>query len=73
MYECPVIYIDPFLLAPPGTAAEVYFCKHFRFAYQTGFRFVLKAADNHRLDPFFLDVGSLEDIAEIVTVPTTSF
>jgi hypothetical protein len=59
MYECPVIYIDPFLLAPPGTAAEVYFCKHFRFAYQTEFRFVLKAADNHRLQPFFLDVGSL--------------
>jgi hypothetical protein len=69
LYECPVIYVDPFSLAPPETAGEVPFCKHFRFAYQTEFRFVLTAADNLQLQPFFLELGSLEDIAEIVTAP----
>lgn len=69
LYECPVIYADPFSLDPPETVAEVHFCKHFRFAYQTEFRYVLTAADKHSLQPFFLDLGSLEDIAEIVAAP----
>ena len=69
LYECPVIYIDPFALTRPETAAEVHFCKHFRFAYQTEFRFVLTAANDRHLQPFFVELGSLGDIAEIVTPP----
>ena len=69
LYECPVIYVDPFSLAPPELATEVHFCKHFRFAYQTEFRFLLTPTENSRLQPFFLDLGSLEDIAEIVAAP----
>jgi hypothetical protein len=69
LYECPVIYVDPFSLAPPETAGEVQFCKHFRFAYQTEFRFVLTGADTLQLQPFFLELGSLEDIAEMVIAP----
>lgn len=72
IYECPVIYVDPFSLALPGTAAEVHFCKHFRFAYQTEFRYVLTAVDEPQLQPFFLELGSLEDIAEIVIDPKGS-
>lgn len=72
LYECPVIYVDPFSLAPPETVAEVHFCKHFRFAYQTEFRYVLRAVDERQLQPFFLELGSLEDIAEIVVIPEGS-
>ena len=72
MYQCPVIYVDPFSLDPPETVAEVHFCKHFRFAYQTEFRYVLTAVDERQLQPFFLELGSLEDIAEIVVAPEGS-
>ena len=39
--DCPVIYADPFLLDTPEIVWEVHFSKHFRFAYQTEFRYVL--------------------------------
>src|SRR5436853_1516637 len=67
-YDSPVIYFDPFALVAPETAGEVHFCKHFRFAYQTEFRFVLTPAKGHDLQHFFVELGPLQDIAELVTV-----
>jgi hypothetical protein len=70
LYDSPIIYFDPFALAAPETAGEVHFCKHFRFAYQTEFRFVLTPAKSHDLQPLFIELGSLRDIAEMVKAPT---
>jgi hypothetical protein len=67
--ECPVIYVDPLRMVVPETATEVYFSKHFRFAYQTEFRFVLSTLDRGPLEPLILELGTLTDIAEIVTAP----
>jgi hypothetical protein len=69
LYDSPIIYFDPFALTPPETAGEVHFCKHFRFAYQTEFRFVLTPAKRDDLQPSFVELGSLDDIAEIVKAP----
>lgn len=69
LIECPIIYVDPFALTPPQEATEIYFCKHFRFAYQTEFRFVLIPAVDRQLQPFYLNLGAIADIAEIVTAP----
>lgn len=67
--ECPIVYYDRFTLVPPEQAVEVQFCKHFRFAYQTEFRFVLTPAEDRQLEPFFLNLGNIMDIAEIVMAP----
>jgi hypothetical protein len=69
LIECPIVYIDPFTLLPPEEVVEVQFCKHFRFAYQTEFRFVLTPADDRQLEPFFLNIGTITDIAERVMAP----
>jgi hypothetical protein len=68
--ECPVIYVDPFSLERPKKAEEVYFYKHFRHAYQTEYRYVLQPARTGKLDKFFLELGSLADIAELIVEPT---
>jgi len=70
--ECPIVYVDPFTLVSPEHAVEVQFCKHFRFEYQTEFRFVLTPAEDRQLEPFFLNLGTILDIAEIVTAPEGS-
>jgi hypothetical protein len=70
LYTCPVIYVDPFLLSPVTEVSEVHFCKHFRYAYQTEFRLVLVPVCSGELQPFFLQLGFLEDIAEMVPAAT---
>jgi hypothetical protein len=69
LIQSPIVYVDPFILVPPEEAVEVQFCKHFRFAYQTEFRFVLIPADGRQLKPVFLNLGPIADIAEIVMAP----
>ena len=69
LIQCPIIYVDPFALLPPQEASEVQFCKYFRFAYQTEYRFVLIPTNDRQLEPFFLQLGSITDIAEIVIAP----
>ena len=64
---CPVIYYDPFSLNDMTIAAEVYYCKHFRFAYQGEFRIVARPARATVLRPFHLDIGPLSDIAELIS------
>ena len=67
--DCPAIYLDPIVSVAPETVDEIRFSKHFRFAYQTEHRFVLTTLGTTQLTPLFLELGSLEDIAEIVTAP----
>ena len=64
---CPIFYYDPFKLNTPKEAFEIWFSKHFRFAYQTEFRYVLipERVDSP-LQRFFLNLGNIEDIAELV-------
>jgi hypothetical protein len=67
---CPIIYVDPIKMLKPEIATEVRFCKNFRFAYQTEYRYVLlPEVGRHHLNPFFLELGSIEDIAEIIEDP----
>jgi hypothetical protein len=65
----PIFYIDPFNVAAPTTAMEVQFTKHFRFAYQTEYRYVLSPSKNIPLEPIFLTLGPIADIADIVKAP----
>lgn len=58
-------YIDP--LFPPVETLNPFFCKHFRFFYQREYRHIwMPSADPGPLKAFFVDLGSLQDIAELV-------
>jgi hypothetical protein len=58
-----VSYIDPyFQLGKP----DVPFCKHYKFAYQREFRFVLRGGSRVEFETRKLQIGSIKDIAEIV-------
>jgi hypothetical protein len=65
----PVIYYDPFSLVDMSTPSEVYFSKHFRFAYQEEFRLVVIPAHSRKLQPFSLNIGAITDIAEFMFDP----
>lgn len=67
MYCCPAIYYDPFDLAPLSAVHDIQFLKHFRFAYQTEYRFVVTPKEAGCLAAFFLDIGSLEDISVMIS------
>jgi hypothetical protein len=63
-----VNYFDPLQVQPGQVRLPI--AKHFRYAYQQEHRFVwLPPSRMEALDPLFVELGSLEDIAEIV-VPT---
>lgn len=65
-----VRYVDP-LQVNPGEV-DVLMGKHFRYAYQREVRAAwVPPAPVHQLEPLFVTLGSLEDIAELVT-PTES-
>lgn len=65
--EKPVRYIDP-LNATPGDI-EVFFCKHFRYAYQKEFRLVwLPPQPRSELEPVFLELGSLDGLGELISL-----
>jgi hypothetical protein len=58
-----VRYIDPyFALNNP----DVPFCKHYRFSYQREFRFVVRGTSKLNFEERKLEIGSIEDIADIV-------
>jgi hypothetical protein len=60
-------YIDP--LFPPVETLNPFFCKHFRFYYQREYgHFWMPPEEPGRLKPFFVHVGSLCDIAEVVSL-----
>jgi hypothetical protein len=65
--ERPVRYIDP--LNATLRDLEVFFCKHFRYAYQAEFRFVwLPPELRGDLEPLFLELGGLSAYAELISL-----
>jgi hypothetical protein len=66
LHGSPVLYADPFRLVKPNDDMEVHFVKHFRYAYQAEYRFVLIPTTDQPLQPFFLEMGSIEDFASVV-------
>jgi hypothetical protein len=64
----PVSYIDP--LNHGGALPDVFFCKHFRYAYQQEFRLGwLPPRKIDNLDPLDLRLGALDDLAELIVLP----
>jgi hypothetical protein len=60
-----VDYIDPLL---PTSHPDIYFAKHFRYAYQQEFRFVWKPpVPVRKLSAAFIETGPLHDCCELLT------
>jgi hypothetical protein len=66
-----VYYYDPYNDIPKDRNQE--FFKHVSYAYQREHRCVLrpkgKIPDNVSLEPFFIEIGRLDDIAEMINAP----
>ena len=58
-----VQYIDPYF---PLDHPDVPFCKHYKFAYQREFRFVVRGSNALDFTKRKLEVGPIKDIAELV-------
>jgi hypothetical protein len=60
---CPVYYVDPYNF--DHTRLSTHFSKHFSYAYQHEYRFLMVPKKNRTgpLPPFFVNIGSLEDVA----------
>lgn len=62
-----VKYFDP--LNPPNKDIDLFSCKHFRYSYQKEVRLIwLPPVPVHTLDHQFLELGSLEDCSELVSI-----
>ena len=61
-----VQYIDPYLHT--RTEIDLFFSKHFRFWYQQEYRFawIPETAGRDSLEPIFVELGPLDEIAEFV-------
>jgi hypothetical protein len=63
----PVRYYDPYFVDP--TQGWIPTMKHFRFYYQNEIRFIWTGADpGNFLQPFFVELGALRDIAKLYTL-----
>lgn len=61
-----VDYRDPY---HPKQDINIFFCKHFRHAYQKEFRFVWKPPTTHEsLKPVHLELGPLKEYCELLTL-----
>lgn len=61
-----VNYQDPY---HPIPKLNIFFCKHFRYAYQREFRFVWDPPIKHKsLKPIFLELGPLKDYCELLSL-----
>lgn len=58
-----VRYIDPYF---PLDNPDVPFCKHYKFAYQREFRFVVRGGRKLQFSDRKLQIGSIEDIADFI-------
>ncbi|WFU21294.1 hypothetical protein QA649_24625 [Bradyrhizobium sp. CB1717] len=73
----PAYYYDPLsVLDDPAEFATVkdlaiQCAKHFRFAYQWEFRVVITRSSPPPLQPFKFEMGSLQDIAELIVAPAS--
>jgi hypothetical protein len=62
-----VRYIDP--LNSTADDVQIISCKNFRYAYQKEFRLVwLPPQPRQELDPFKIEIGSLEEICELIVL-----
>ena len=62
---CAVHYFDPY--HPSAETRNVFACKHFRYMYQEEFRYVfLPSSPQTILEPLYLTLGPLGDIAEVL-------
>ena len=62
----PIIYYDPLKVELPTIVDEIFLTKPFRYAYQHEFRLVVLPTKPQKLSTFFLELGPLNDIAELV-------
>ncbi|MBP7701875.1 MAG: hypothetical protein KA098_04675 [Phenylobacterium sp.] len=62
----PVYYYDPYTIRRKGLVPG--FSKHFRYVYQNEVRIIWTPRVEAALEPFFVDLGDLSDIAEMVTL-----
>lgn len=64
----PVYYADPFNVEQE--LFSVYFAKHFRYAYQNEYRFLMvpKTKQDICLEPFFVELGSMSQIAKLFCI-----
>lgn len=70
--ECPkytksegaVQYYDPHTVKREELVPT--FSKHFRYAYQNEYRLAWKVPNSEKMEPFFVELGALRDIASIV-------
>jgi hypothetical protein len=58
-----VRYIDPYF---PLDNPDVPFCKHYKFAYQSEFRFIVRGKNKLDFSVRRIEIGSISDIADIV-------
>lgn len=66
-----VYYYDPYKDKPSGIDQEFY--KHLSYTYQKEHRCILRRSGESKpresLEPFFVELGTLDDIAEMVCIP----
>ena len=62
----PIIYYDQFNIKAPTVVDELFLTKPFRFAYQHEFRLVVLPTKPQLIEVFFLELGPLNDITELV-------
>ena len=61
-------YVDP--LVSPHKGLDALNCKHFRYWYQSEHRlFWVPPERKDRLEPIFVEIGPLHDLAEVVMLP----
>lgn len=62
-----VKYLDPLLCDPHKI--DINFAKHFKYAYQNEYRIIWAPREPvTELEPIYLTIGSLDDIAEVITI-----
>lgn len=60
-----VTYIDPLNCSKDGI--EIFYSKHFKFAYQKEYRIAWYPSEPiEKLKPFFIYLGNMEDICELI-------
>jgi hypothetical protein len=66
MQSGPLKYYDPYTVE--RNELIPIFSKNLSYWYQNEFRFAWKAEESEKLAPFFVDVGSLADIATLLEI-----
>jgi hypothetical protein len=64
-FSSPVKYLDPLTCSPDSI--NIFFAKHFSYGYQNEVRTIwLPDESINKLEPFFIDIGGMEQYAEII-------